>query len=388
MREVPIAVEKQNGSLDPDHFLRERYAEHESRALLGPYYALKPLLPRRIQLAVRRQYARRQSQREFPRWPAEDVLVRHQEDSFRGQIRAGSGEPVPFVNFWPGRKRFAYVLTHDVEGTRGVENIERVRDVERAHGMVSSWNFVAEDYPIPEGLFDELRAQGCEVGLHGIHHDRSLFRDEASFEATLPTIRRYLDEWGAVGFRSPATHRNAEWMSRLGALYDSSFPDTDPFEPQSGGCCSILPYFIDDLVELPITLVQDHTMWEILRHPGIELWLEKASWIREHHGLVNVIVHPDYLLSDERLALYYRFVEWLAQRADGWHALPCDVARWWKARDAMKVGDDASVEGAGEWDATVAWAREDGDRVIYDTGSAVSPALPPLRTPAARSAAL
>jgi len=122
------------------------------------------------------------------------------------------------------------------------------------------------------------------------------------------------------------------------------------------------------MVELPITLVQDHTMWEILREPGIDLWLDKASWIREQHGLVNVIVHPDYLLSEERLALYFRFLEWLGRFQDGWHALPRDVALWWKARAAMDVSPDGLlVENATGWDATVAHARLDGPRVIYET---------------------
>jgi hypothetical protein len=366
-----LATPTVENGFDPDHFLRERYAGERPRRLLGPYYALKPLMPRAVQLALRRQHARKRSRREFPSWPAEDLLVRHQQHLFRERIRAGGGRPEPFVNFWPNSRRFAFILTHDVEGPAGVENIARVRDVERAHGMVSSWNFVAEDYPIPAGLFDELRADGCEVGLHGIHHDWSLFRDEESFEGTLPTIHRYLDEWEAVGFRSPATHRNAEWMPRLGALYDSSFPDTDPFEPQAGGCCSIFPYFIDDLVELPITMVQDHTMWEILRHSGIDLWVEKAEWISRRHGLVNVIVHPDYVLSSERLGLYHQFLGALAKLEGGWHALPCEVARWWKARAEMEVAPDGEwVLGADGWDATVAWAHDDGERIEYRTKAA------------------
>jgi peptidoglycan/xylan/chitin deacetylase (PgdA/CDA1 family) len=362
-----LRTEVVDTGVDPEHFLRERYAEQEPQALLGTYYALKPLLPRFVQLALRRQYARRQSRREFPKWPAEDVLVRHQEDRFRSEIRADGGDPVPFVNFWPEGRRFAFVLTHDVEGTEGVENIARVREVERTYGMVSSWNFVAEDYPIPAGLFDDLRAQGCEVGLHGLHHDWTLFRDEETFDEALPAIKHYLDEWGAVGFRSPVTYRNADWMPRLGVLYDSSFPDTDPFEPQAGGCCSIFPYFLDDMVELPITLVQDHTMWEILRSPGIDLWLQKAEWIRQNHGLVNLIVHPDYVLSEERLERYGQFLAWLSRCDDAWHALPCDVARWWKARAEMEVAPDGeSVLGAEEWDATVAHAREDeSGRVVY-----------------------
>ena len=50
-------------------------------------------------------------------------------------------------------------------------------------------------------------------------------------------------------------------MPRLGFEYDSSYTDTDPYEPQPGGCCSYLPYFNESLVELPITLPQDHTVF-------------------------------------------------------------------------------------------------------------------------------
>lgn len=198
----------------------------------------------------------------------------------------------------PNGHRFAAVLTHDSRDSQASETSPAFLEVERRHGMVSSWNFVARWYPIPAGIFEQVRSAGCEVGLHGIRHDGRLFADRASFEANLPLIHRYLAEWGVVGFRSPATHRNADWMSELGCLYDSSFPDTAPFEPQGGDCCSILPFFIDHLVELPIALVQDHTAWEILRRDPLELWTQKTEWIARHHGLVNVIVHPDYAVSD------------------------------------------------------------------------------------------
>ncbi len=343
---------------NPEYYLRERYAPQGIARFAGPYYLVKPLLPRSVQMALRRRHARRRAMQEFPRWPIEDVLVRHQEESFREAIRANGGEPVPFVNFWPGGNRFAYILTHDVEGPAGIENIERVRKVERVHGVVSSWNFVAEDYPIPPGLFQKLRADGCEIGLHGIHHDHRLWRNEETFVRTLPKIHHYLAEWQAVGWRSPVTYRKADWMPRLGTLYDSSFPDTDPFEPQAGGCCSIFPYFIDDMVELPITLVQDHTMWELLQQPGIDLWIDKSQWIREHHGLVNVDVHPDYLIREDRLDLYDEFLGGLTALGGGWHALPREVASWWK--DRAKLGADA--EGA-----TVAHARAVDGRIVYDT---------------------
>jgi hypothetical protein len=240
--------------------------------------------------------------------------------------------------------------------------------------MVSSWNFVAEWYPIPDGTFDLIRRAGGEIGLHGIKHDGRLFTDRASFDSNLPLIHRYLGEWGAVGFRSPATHRNADWMPDLGCLYDSSFPDTDPFEPQAGGCCSILPFFLGDLVELPITLVQDHTMWEILERDSIDLWLEKSDWIIANHGLINVIVHPDYVVRASRLDLYDRYLGYLRKAIDahtGWHVLPRKVAQWWKRRREMSVEDrdgaprivPATVERPAP---SVAWVRDDGGHIVID----------------------
>lgn len=357
---------------DEDHFLYERYQATRRRYVSLPaYYSVKPLLPRRLQLALRRAYARVQARRTFPAWPAEPVLIERREAQLRRQLADTPDGRVPLVNFWPEGHRYAVVLTHDVEGPRGVANIERVREVERRHGFVSSWNFVAEGYPVPDGVFEALRAEGCEIGLHGIRHDDTLFRDRASFERQLPVIRRYLQEWNAVGLRSPATHRNSDWMHELPVLYDSSFPDTDPFEPHSGGCCSILPFRFGDVVELPITLVQDHTMWEILRQPGIDCWLHKSEWIMRHHGLINVIVHPDYVVDVARLELYDRFLAFLAAQSGGWHALPRDVARWWRQREDLRVVQDvagrAQIAGACDYAPTVAYAQERDGRVVFDT---------------------
>lgn len=346
--------------MNAEHFLRERYADGGGRSPLLPlYYACKPLIPRGAQLALRRLYAGRQRTRRFPRWPVEPVLVQMREQALLRQMRECGLDRLPLVNLWPRRRRFAFVLTHDVEGPKGIELIEPVLEVERRHRVVSSWNFVAEDYPIPAGLFDRLRAAGCEIGLHGITHDGKLFQSRARFEADLPKIHSYMRDWDACGFRSPATHRRADWMGRLGCLYDSSFPDTDPFEPQSGGCCSILPFMLDGLVELPITLVQDHTLLHILRRHTPDLWIEKSDWIAAHHGLVNLITHPDYLDTPQRLDVYDRFLSHLTGMQGGWHALPREVASWWRTRERLRCEQapgGARIAGDREGRASIAWA--------------------------------
>ena len=344
-----------------DHFLFERYKAAGQSLPLRAYYRLRPLIPRRAQIAIRQRYAKRQGRRDFPDWPIEDVLVRMRDEELLGRLRDGASGGVPMVGYWPDGHRFAYVLTHDVEGTAGVENIPVVRALEARYGVVSSWNFCAEQYPIPDGLFSRLREEGCEIGLHGIDHRGLLFSSRARFEADLPDIHRYMREWGADGFRSPALHRVADWMPELDCLYDSSFPDTDPYEPQPGGCCSIWPFFNGDLVELPVTLAQDHTLFEILGRDDIDVWTQKAAWLAEQGGLVNVIIHPDYMLTSERLDLYERLLRFLRGLEGGWHALPREVASWWREREGLRIegeGAAARVTGPGAKRARLQLARE------------------------------
>ncbi len=361
--------------IDPDVFLRERYQHDASRRrTLNAYYAIKPLLPRGVQIRARRLRARRAG-RGFPAWPIEPLLVEHQQALLRLRMAEQAVTRLPLVNLWPDGRRFAVVVTHDVESAAGVENIPAVLEVEARFGVVSSWNFVAEWYPIAAGTFERVRDAGGEIGLHGIRHDGRLFSDRTSFERSLTAIRRYMSDWDAVGFRSPSLHRNSDWMAELGCLYDSSFPDTDPFEPQPGGCCSILPYFLDTIVELPVTMVQDHTLWEILQEPTIDIWRRKADWLIANGGLINVLVHPDYVLTPARLESYAQLLAYLRDAIDkhaGWHALPRDVASWWTARTRMRVladqdGHRVVNDGpVGEWGdrATLAWAS-DRDGVMH-----------------------
>ncbi len=353
-----------------DHFderlyLEERYGgERGPRPLpLRAYYRLKPLLPRRLQLSMRRAYSKRQRQAEFPRWPIEPILVDHQREALADRVAERGGRPLPTIAAWPDDKRFAAVLTHDVESEAGVANVRRIVEIEARHGFVSSWNFVAEWYPIDDGVFDYVRARGGEIGLHAVKHDCKLFGSREQFERELPAIHRYLADWEVEGFRSPATHRNPDWMPELGARYDSSFPDTDPFEPQAGGCCSILPFFLDDLVELPITLTQDHTLWEILCEDTIDLWTRKSDWLIENGGLINLITHPDYLDTPARLRMYEEFIVYLSEQQDGWNALPREVAAWWRTRADLRLVEtdgEARIEGDGAERARIDWAHLEG----------------------------
>jgi hypothetical protein len=67
------------------------------------------------------------------------------------------------------------------------------------------------------------------------------------------------------------------------------------------------------------------------------LWQEKTDYIRHHQGLALVNAHPDYLRDPRHFAIYEAFLKVMSERDDYWHALPRDVARWWRARAELRI---------------------------------------------------
>jgi peptidoglycan/xylan/chitin deacetylase (PgdA/CDA1 family) len=313
---------------------------------LHGYYAVRPCLPRFVQLRLRRLFTRVQARSSFPGWPHEDSL--HNLYSWLSTVVANVADcPVPYLDPWPDGKTWALVLTHDVETHVGYADMELLRGIERERGYRSSWNFVGQRYVVADEAIRAIHDDGCEVGVHGLRHDG---RDLAprQLRDRLPAMREFATRWGAAGFRSPATHREWELMPKLGFEYDSSYTDTDPYEPQPGGCCTYLPYFNQQMVELPITLPQDHTLFAILQQPDGQTWIHKANHLRDRHGMMLILTHPDYA-RDERLTTSYRNLLEIFQGDDSvWHALPREVAVWWRQRAVSSVrrnGQTWEVEG-------------------------------------------
>jgi len=196
--------------------------------------------------------------------------------------------------------------------------------------------------------------------VHGLHHDGRDLASLPGLQARLPAMQAAAQRWGAVGFRSPASHRHWEWMALLGFDYDSSYPDTDPFEPQRGGCCSWWPFFNRDLVELPLTMPHDHTLFVILGHEDEAMWTHKAQVLRARGGMALLVTHPDYLITGPGRAAYARFVEACAAAQDAWKPLPAEVSAWWRRRAESKIvaGEDGlTVAGPAQGEARIAFAQ-------------------------------
>jgi peptidoglycan/xylan/chitin deacetylase (PgdA/CDA1 family) len=246
-------------------------------------------------------------------------------------IQSGRKE-VLIKSLWPDHNRFAFVLTHDIESTAGQEFVETVADLEESLGFRSIFNFVPDKYKLNHKLMNDLRQRGFEVGVHGLHHNGRLFNSKPAFLQKASLINRYLKEWNSTGFRAELTHRQPEWMQALEIGYDLSFFDTDPFEPIPGGTMSIWPFSIGHFVELPYTLVQDFTLTSLLGESSPRIWFEKVDFIDKYHGMALVVTHPDYLIKKSTWEVYHEFLLGMKKRDCFWHALPGEVAGWWRSR--------------------------------------------------------
>ena len=308
------------------------------------YYRLRPLIPRAVQIRFRQLIAPLQSRRDFPDWPLDVSLDHFQRLLLRLMLQVSELDRVPFIWFWPEGYSNCVILTHDVETQVGHDNLWRIVNLERKYGFRSLWNFVPKRYDINAQIPTDLVADGFEIGVHGLYHDGRLFDSYAVFSKRAAQINRYLQTWGSEGFRAPSAVRNLEWIAaHIDVKYDTSCPTTEIHAPQPGGCCSVFPFMVGQMVELPFTMPQDHTLLTILKGEYDNIWSEVASQVLDQHGLVNIIVHPDYMLEPNDLAYYEAFLQWLRQRErNTWFALPREVAAWWRSRSQQQLYYGAS----------------------------------------------
>jgi hypothetical protein len=256
----------------------------------------------------------------------------------------GVGEPAGWRG-WPDGKRFALVLTHDVDTAKGQSKCLDLMKLNTDLGFRASFNFVPLRYQVSSDLLGMLRTQGFEVGVHGLYHDGMYYLSKGIFSKRAARINGFLKEWQAVGYRAPAMHHRLEWFHELEIEYDASTFDTDPFEPHSDGVGTIFPFFVKDpaekrgFVELPYTLPQDFSLFILMRNENIEIWKRKLEWVVERGGMALMNTHPDYMnfyksqsLEEYPAQLYEEFLKHVKKRYAGqyWHALPREVARFWK----------------------------------------------------------
>ncbi len=315
-----------------EHIAADALNQRHSVSLRFYYSFVRPLMP----IRVRQMLQRNRKVVVNEKWYEPSTFVNSLAQCFKE-----NGKDLPIVDLWPDGAAFGFVLTHDVETADGLRLVPKIAQMEEDLGFRSSWNIVPYKYQVDMDLIEDLRSRGFEIGIHGFNHDGRLYSSESTFRRRAEGINAALRKYGAVGFRSPMVHRNLQWLQLLVLEYDASCFDIDPYQAMPGGVGSMWPFVAGRFVELPYTLPQDHTLFIALGQQDCRIWHQKLDYIVRHNGMALMLTHPDYLVSRRNLELYRQFLVAVRQRGGYWHALPREVASWWRERerDALKIGD-------------------------------------------------
>ena len=336
------------------------------------YYQFRSMLPDSLRKRLQRLYFRNWNELPFPNWPVDTSVEKILERLLLQSMKLRKLDSIPFIWFWPDGASASAIVTHDVETSAGVSFIPHLMDLDDAFGIKTSFQLVPEQrYPVSRSLRDAIRERKCEVNVHGLNHDGNLFRDRTNFVKQSKRINQYVQEFGAEGFRSACMYRNLDWLQELNIAYDMSVPNVAHLEPQRGGCCTVFPYFIGRILELPLTAIQDYSLFHILGDYSIELWKKQIALILEKHGLASFIIHPDYLVEERARATYKALLGYLSTLRDTgkvWMALPRDVNRWWRERSQMELILEEGrwrIKGSGKERARIGYASIKDDRIVY-----------------------
>jgi hypothetical protein len=364
-----------------NHLRYECYVEQsvqqrwvESAWINKTYYLLRPLLPVSLRKYFQQVYLHGWKTIPFPAWPVDRSVDRLLEKLLGLTIQTLPIDRLPFIWFWPEGHSACAIVTHDVEGLSGRDRTGHLMDIDDAYGIKAAFQIVPEKrYPVSPAYLEAMRERGFEINVQGLTHDGRLFWNLEEFLRRAQKINHYAKEWGAQGFRLPLLYRKVDWMKHLDFCYDMSVPNVAHLDPQRGGCCTVMPYFLPGgILELPVTMTQDYSLFCVLGTYSIDLWKTPARIILEGHGLIHFIVHPDYVTAPRAQGVYEALLDYLNRlRSDHkvWLPLPREVNRWWRERSEMKLVADPTgwrIEGPGSDRARLAYARLEDNQMVYE----------------------
>lgn len=370
---LPFDAEQAIENLRYEAYTNPGKGAHPAKSFAGKaYYFFRPILPVRVRRQLQRVRLNGWRDLKFPNWPVDLTVDKTFENLLLLTLRARQVDQIPFIWFWPGGASSCAIMTHDVETAAGRNFCSSLMDINDAFGIKASFQIVPERrYGVTPDFLHSIRSRGFEVNVQDLNHDAYLFSNREEFLARVAKINAYGREFRASGFRSAVLYRRQEWYDALEFSYDMSVPNVAHLDPQRGGCCTVMPYFVGNVLELPVTTTQDYSLFHILNDHSLGLWKHQCELIMSKHGLMNFIIHPDYITEKAERTTYENLLSYLTQLSverNVWMPLPGEAAQWWRERSQMKlvkVNGEWQIRGKGKERARIAYASEQDGRLVF-----------------------
>jgi hypothetical protein len=190
-----------------------------------------------------------------------------------------------------------------------------------------------------------LAAAG-EVGGHDTKHDgRLIFESLENMVERVGRCKARLESLTTKevrGFRSPLLQHGRELLDALGQAgyqYDSSVPSRERLSPTSlkpHGVGTVFPFFVSEMLEIPVSLPQDH---QLIRVSGLSVseavqeLFRVSKRIRGVGGACILLVHPDYEFGQpENTEEYHCLLEKFKSDPECEILTMGELATWWTHR--------------------------------------------------------
>lgn len=369
---LPFELSEVVGNLQQEAYVEE-WRHGALSNLSKPYYFIRPMLPVGVRRHLQKFYLRGWDKLPFPRWPVDCSVDNLLERLLVLTLQATGAKRIPFVWFWPEGHAGCSLMTHDIETDVGRDFCTTLMDIDDSFGIKASFQVVPEErYSVSREFLDVIRKRKHEVVIHDLNHDGHLYRSKEHFVERAAKINAYGKEFNTDGFRAAVLYRKQVWYDELKFEYDMSVPNVAHLDPQRGGCCTVMPYFIGNILEIPVTTIQDYTLFHILREFSTRIWKQQTEIIAKKFGLMSFIVHPDYVLETRERAIYRELLEHLVELREKrsiWTTTPGEVNRWWRQRAQMRLVSTSkgwSIENPGDGRARIAYASLQDGRIVYE----------------------
>lgn len=243
---------------------------------------------------------------------------------------------------WNGKK-YALIVTHDVDTREGLLKAKHLKKLEKKYHVSSAWYIPSKRYKLDTEIVREL-ANHDEVGAHGTSHDGKLIHlPQQKLLERMKECKETLAKVAGVeihGFRTPLLQCSKEIINstiKTGFRYDSSCPTWEPLSPTTlkpYGIRTSFPIMINNMVEIPVTFLQDHQLLYLLKKKPeqcTQIWIELKEHIKEIGGLCSLLIHPDYeFTKPKNLIFYEQFLNIFTEDSECLITTPNELVQLWK----------------------------------------------------------
>lgn len=272
----------------------------------------------------------------YPHWPIESSIELLRYICLNcSKLISNSLTKFPY---WPDNKRYAIVLTHDIDTKCGLKKSKEVSELEKDYELRSCLYVVGTLCKSEFNALSSLIDDGFEVGIHGYNHDNKIsFLNKRDIKKRLDMLIWLIERLHVKGFRSPSLLRTENLFDEVEEIfeYDSSIPDTEIAQPSPGnGCGTVFPFYYEKLLILPVTIPMDSTLLALGYDPKsiLRIWLQKLAFIKRIGGLAVFVTHPEPHFSGNKkmFDIYKRLLDEIVKDSEAWITLPKDVCSWWR----------------------------------------------------------